>query len=161
MTTTELKSILTKLKDKFVSKTDIDTTPTANSTNLITSGGVYTALQSGGGGGVNIQFYCEINMDDHLVIYNSPFSTIFTADAFITEIATTELTTGVFPDVIFRLTSSTSGARLTTMDYSTDGMAISLKFDRYDIDNDTFDDNQYSFVTLSGQVVAYTIVQNY
>ena len=56
---TGLTYLLGKIKNAFVAKADtttvtsisIDSTPTANSNNLVTSGGVYTAIQSGGGGG--------------------------------------------------------------------------------------------------------------
>lgn len=49
---TGLTDLLNKIKSAFVAKTDtavatvvdIDSTPTANSSNLVTSGGVYTSL---------------------------------------------------------------------------------------------------------------------
>lgn len=50
---TGLESLLTKIRNGFIAKVDtttvtsvgIDSTPTTNSTNLVTSGGVYSALQ--------------------------------------------------------------------------------------------------------------------
>jgi len=56
---TGLSHLISKIKDTFVAKAGttavtsvgIDSMPTANSTNLVTSGGVYSAIQNGGGGG--------------------------------------------------------------------------------------------------------------
>jgi len=53
---TNLGYLISKMKAAFWPKTDvvqigIDSAPTANSTNLVTSGGVYTAIQNSGGGG--------------------------------------------------------------------------------------------------------------
>ena len=53
---TGLADLLNKIKNAFVAKADttavtgvgVDSTPTASSTNLVTSGGVYQALQGAG-----------------------------------------------------------------------------------------------------------------